>query len=106
MRSNSLVFMGTFNYVCYELFSNESSLKEEAKLSEKEAAETARRYAAGIGWISDFTQNVPHIMYEEKLVWDVFFSPTQDGLPVRGGCLRIYIDNETGEVINKVIGTR
>ncbi len=96
-----------FKFIYYNLIKKESDLKSAARFTEEEVAETARRYAAGLGWVSDFTQNLPHLSYEEeKLIWNVFFLPTQGGLIVRGGCLRIYVDDETGEVIRKLAGTR
>lgn len=88
---------------------NESDLKAVARFTEEEVAETARKYAESIGWIcgNNLIQQQPHLMYEqEKVMWNVSFSPLQNGLPVRGGHLCILIDDNTGEVIKKVIGTR
>ncbi len=98
-----------FRFIYYNLVKNESDLKAVARFTEEEVAETARRYAEGIGWVcgNDLIQQQPHLMYEqEKMMWNISFSPLQDGLPVRGGHLCILIDDKAGEVIRKVVGTR
>lgn len=98
-----------FRFIYYNLVKNQSDLKADARFTKEEMAETARRYAESIGWVCDdnLIQRQPHLMYERgKMVWNISFFPLKDGLPVRGGHLCILIDDKTGEVIKKVIGTR
>lgn len=98
-----------FRFIYHNLVKNESDLKAVARFTEEEIAETARRYAESIGWICDdnLIQQQARLVYEqEKLVWNISFSPLKDGLPVIGGHLRVLIDDESGKVIKKFIGTR
>lgn len=99
-----------FRYVYYNSFKSESDLRTVAKSSEEEIAETARIYAESIGYMcgDELTQQPPRLIYgQKKFVWDVFFSPTDKRLPFAGGGhLRLLIDDESGKVIKKFIGTR
>ncbi len=90
------------------LIEKEPDLKIISKLSEEEVERIAQGYAESIGCdLNEFIQNSPHLTYKrKKLIWDVFFSPTKDGLPVKGGHLRLLIDDETGKIIKEFVGTR
>ena len=90
------------------LIRKETDLREISRLSENEAAAFARNYTESVGCDLDgFVQERPHLSYQQKkLVWDVIFSPVKNGLPLRGGHLRLLIDDETGEVIKRFDGIR
>jgi hypothetical protein len=98
----------------YNLFSKEASdktpeLNAKVRLSEQEVKELSQTYATKIDWISEnVIQTQPQIKYENnKIIWEIFFNPKMpDNLPVKGGHLILYIDDETGNLLKKVIGTR
>ncbi len=99
-----------FRFVYYNLIRTGSYLKATAKLSEEEVAETARKYAESIGYVcnNNLTQQRPQLTHtKEKFIWDVFFSPSDNGIPfIGGGHLRLLTDDETGEVVKQFVGTR
>lgn len=84
-------------------------IKTRAKLSEEEVLEIAGTRAKEEGWFEKDMVIPPTLSerLEKKLTWRVFFKDLpEDGLPVRGGHMILFIDDETGEVVKKVVGTR
>ncbi len=105
--------MSLLKYI-YNLFSKDISKNiampyTKTCLSEEAVRHISKTYAANIGWTPEsLIQNQPLVKHEKaKIIWEVFFKPkTEDNLPLKGGHLILYIDDETGDVIKKVIGTR
>lgn len=95
------------NYLNRDFFTDDPKLIAKVKLSEKEVSEIARLCGESEGW-SAKTMRSPHLVIEKgKLVWRVrFASVDENNLPLRGGHLILFIDDETGDLIEKVIGTR
>lgn len=83
------------------------ALKAKAKLSEAEVSEIAKLCGESEGWNSENMQP-PHLVIEKgKLVWRIrFASVDENNLPVRGGHLLLIVDDESGSIIEKIIGTR
>jgi hypothetical protein len=99
--------MGWFNTLVYDLW-NSLRANFNPKLAEVEVSAIARKCAERVGWSTNVVQSKPKMeIRNRKLVWCVWFYPSEDYLAaIKGGHLFIMIDDETSEVIEKVIGTR
>ena len=96
-----------WNYLNCNFFADDDELLSSAKLSPEKASATARLCGEKEGWSSE-TMRLPHLVVEDgELIWRIrFASVDENNLPVKGGHLILSIDDETGDLIDKVVGTR
>lgn len=95
------------NYLNRNFLADDAELFNRAKLSADEVSAAARSYGESEGWSAE-TMRPPHLVAENgKIIWRVrFASVDENNLPVKGGHLILLIDDETGKVCEKIVGTR
>lgn len=96
------------NYLSGTASSTDGDLENQAKLSEEAVSNIAGKVGAEENWLPKYVQKSPVLKKENgKLLWTVVFVlETEDGFLLIGPRKSLIIDDETGLVIRKIVGSR
>jgi hypothetical protein len=87
-----------------KLLEDEINLTKSARMTEEEVIEVTKNYVQELIPSDEVGRYIGLKEVKKKLVWSVRYAPiSEDGLPCKSGHTILYIDDETGKLVKKII---